>query len=407
MSLDIEQPAIPFVKMKIGDFNLTPEIPKYLQSFTYTRKTNSGANDFEVNVFDETAVEVEKAISKGYKDISFSYGWWRGKRSPEYLGRIVDYNMQFDGMGVSLNIDGMSEVVKSHVGDERKKTYKKDNGDAMRIHEIIEDIAEYEGWEIGKIEKTKPVEDKEEEGGEKIFRQKADQASTKFIKDELIDYAESEKTDESDYRLWFEDSVDGTVVNFTPVSYKEEPSEEYVYNLNTRDTNIISFSPSYNGEIMMTSGANSKIVSNFSDVLSNDLMGVERSEDDDSNKVYAEGKTFRKEGVFTTDFSSMSEEQVKKIMNYTNKHAVNQAYKADLEIFGNPELRTFNTISIIVITRQGKIHHTSGIYMIEKIEDSIDNGDFTSKLSLIRDSSKEGSEDVVGDKSGGQQFSRR
>ena len=398
MTLNIKQPGMPFVNLKIGDFNITPEIPKFLQSFTYRRKTNSSANDFDFKVFDETAMKIERAIAEGYEQVSFSYGWAGGSRSKEYLGRILDYDLNFNSMGAELSISGVSEIMAAYMGDERKKKYVKDDGTAMRIHEIIKDIADYEGWEVGKLEETKPVEDKEEKGEEKIFIQDEDETSIEFIKNKLLERAESKKSDDGDYRLWFDDSNGSITINFSPVNFKEEPDESYVYNLNTRDTNVISFSPDFSGKLMMQKGSSKKIVTKFPESISNDLKSIIREKD--SGKVHAEGKTYEKEGVYHAQRSAGYEGEVKRIQNYIRSHAVNQSYSADLEIFGNPETEVFKTISVIVITRKGELHHTSGLYMITEIEDSIDSGRFTTKYTLKRDSSKTGKDDVEGDVSG-------
>lgn len=56
--------------------------------------------------------------------------------------------------------------------------------------------------------------------------------------------------------------------------------------------------------------------------------------------------------------------------------------KATLEIMGDPELEPSKYIYIDVFTKYGFRHHTSGIYYVKSIEDSISDGKFTSTLQL-------------------------
>lgn len=400
--INSSQPVTPFVKIKVGDFNLTPIPPKYIQDFSYTRETNDAANDFEMSLFDHSAIELENELSKGYEDVEFEYGWLNGPRSEKFRARISDYSLSFEGGGASLQVNGISKIVKSH-GSGRSFTYKKD-GNPMKIHEIIYNIAEYEGWRIGIVEECKPVYNKEdtEEGesseeSEKTFVQKGE-SSTKFILNKLKEAAVSKDTGKSGYVLWFDDKMDKTVINFSSPKYGE-PNKKYVYRMNAENPNIINFSPNFSGTLMLSQGAG-EVESRYVDTLSNDLMYTKRTEEDDKDFVKAERKKMDTEGyrngIIT---SSATEDEVNKKLN-SLRTRVSEAYGATLEILGDPELKVFETIIVIVLTSEGYIHHTSGIYLVREIKDSIDSGSFTSTLELTRDTSKVGQVKAEGKKAG-------
>ena len=71
---------------------------------------------------------------------------------------------------------------------------------------------------------------------------------------------------------------------------------------------------------------------------------------------------------------------------YRTRHAT----KAQLKIFGDPQMACFNKCQVTVMTKLGQIHYSSGFYLITKITDSITGGVYTTSMELIRDPDDKG-----------------
>lgn len=393
------QVLVPYIKISIGSKNITPIPPQHLLGFSYIRETNDVANKFDITVFDDTAMELEGVLSKGFDKVTFSYGWSNTGNdnrwiSPEYGGMILDYKLTLDAGGATLDINGITNIVKSHVST--KPVAYGSEEKPLKIHEIVEDIAKFEGWEIGYIEPTSPVLESKE--SEKFFT-RDNISPIKFIKNELLQKAKSAKSGKSGYVLWFEDGNDVPKISFSPIEYTE-PESEYIYKINAENSNTISFSADFNGTLYMLSG-NGKVKAEFIEEITNEMAKVEGTEEDDEGQITAEEKksdTSSSEQI--PNISSGGVDEMQDLVKFYRDKTNSESYGASLEILGDPKLKVFQTITVIVITRYGRVHHTSGLYMIREIRESIDIGKFTTSLELTRDTSREGELDAIGIKIG-------
>lgn len=376
---------------------LTKIPPQHLQDFSYTRTTHSGANRLEITLYDQTAIDLESyLIEQDTNHLEFSYGWYNGKESPIYLCLIADYELQLDAQGAVLSITGTSESVIEH-GKNRKYAWTL-NGEPMGVSEIVEEIASLNGWDVGIIEPTESVYVNDDDL--KLFEQN-NISDTKFIKNELISYAKTEEKGIGGYQLWFRDLSDGIEVNFSPPRYKKEPSDTYVYEYKSRESRVFSFDSQYSGFIMMNNGG-SRVVSRAYDTESNDFIKSVTTYNTNSEKELAEKKIKLGMGqeVQTNDSSlsiNEAENKTNSIFSFNNE----MMYRANMSVDGNPILQPFAVITVLVFVNKGELHHTSGTYLVVEITDSISGGVLTSDLTLMRNSSKVGDENAVGEKAGG------
>ena len=150
-------PNFAVVNCKIGDLDLTPIPPNVLEEFTYERVTSNGqANKLTIVVHDETAVVMESFLAEGNKDIEFSYGYNDGEMSDVYKAQMTEYDIDFSASGATLTIQAISDSVTSSFEDPQSVTYK-----GMTIMEIIQSIADEEGWIIAE-DSIEPMQDVEE-----------------------------------------------------------------------------------------------------------------------------------------------------------------------------------------------------------------------------------------------------
>lgn len=377
-------PYYAFVELTIGEFNMTLIPPNHLVQFTYTRKPLNASNKFVISLFDETALMVEYQILQGYTEVKFQYGYVNGDMSPVYSGMITEYDIDFTAVGAVLNIEGLSSSISSF-SNPVTKTYT-----GMKIHEIVADVANEEGWIIGNIVECQSVSDGENE--DKTFTRN-NQVAQVFITNELIPYAKSAENGDSNYVLNFEDTSDGPKVNFYPIiqagtsssSGGTAASYEFQWGSGDRNSRVISFNPDYSGTLSLMSGG-ATVEAATVDKIANEMFSVKYDNTNDSARTtlgskstYDYSKAVRRIGG-----SSYSMDEMSNIAAYMWYSHSTYPVTADLVIQGDPNLNAFDLISVIMLNKDGLPHHSSGVYLVKEITDDISGGNFTSSMSLFR-----------------------
>lgn len=388
----IPNPYYPFVNLRVGDVDLTMSPPSHVMSFRYKRNTASQANTFSFDLFDDEAIQLEETIAQGYQDVHFMYGYSGGARSNTYKGIIDNYSIQLlPGGHAILSVTGYSTAVESHFNP-ITKTYE-----GLCISDIVTDIANEQGWILGKIEPTEIVWDGDTD---KTFIC-SNKSPVAFIKEQLIPYAKSTNKGLSGYQLWFDDESDGLVVNFAPVDYSKEPESSYIYQWNASNIDTVrSFSPQFPGAALLSQGGGKTQV-NYIDSTTGKPASFIYGDSTDTNKPIT--------GSYGPDYdrvrsiinaSILTPQEAELLASDMWTRTANFVYNASLEIMGDPTIMPMSTTFVGIITKQGLMHHSSGIYLILEIEDSIQNGDFSSTLSLVRNASNYGLPKIGSDVNG-------
>lgn len=387
-------PYYAFVELTIGEFNMTLLPPEHLAQFTYTRKPLNASNKFIISLFDETAMLVEYQLLKGYKEVKFRYGYVRGVTSPVYSGMVTEYDVDFTPAGALLNIEGLSSSISSF-SNPATKTYK-----GMKIHEIVKAIAKEEKWIEGKIVPCQSVSDGDNK--DKTFTRN-NQAAQVFITNELIPYAKSAKSGDSNYVLSFEDTADGTKVNFYPIiqagnNTKEATTNyEFQWGSGDRNSRVISFNPDYSGTLSLMAGGGTVEADTVSKIA-NEMFSVKYDNNTDSDRTtLAKKSTYDyKAAKRKIGGSSYSMEEMQNIAAYMWASHATFPVTAELVVLGDPTLNAFDMVSVVMLNKDGLPHHSSGVYLIKEIEDDIAGGSFQSKMSLFRNAMEIGVDESGG-----------
>lgn len=391
-------PNFPVVDFWIQDYNLGSIPPHHLLSFTYDRSTLDEANVFSLSVFDESALALEMLIAEGAEECAFQYGYSGGAMSKKYYGMITDYNLQFTGRGVTLEIEGISTGVASY-GKPKTITYSNKN-----IDDIVKEIAKDEGWKVGKIEPTQFVfsEEKNSDGTYKLKSfTRNNLSAVQFIKQELSPLAVSSTNNEGGYQLWFDDSTDPVTVNFAPASMKKITDDdvsfyELRYGVGNQSP-VLSFTPNFAGALAASQGAGTVDMTTI-DKLANEMFKITYNKDSNPNKLVSGSKTSVNPNKWMAllNNSSYGKDEASKLAATMWYKMANTSYGAVLELVGNPKLEPMSMCSVYVVNKEGIPHHTTGIYLTTQITDTIDGGSFTSTLQLIRNGLSVGVDDNGG-----------
>lgn len=389
----VKVPDSPYVEVKLGDYLMNNAPPNQkIQSMTYTRKNIDKANRVEFVLVDDNIIELEQKMIDNRDNLVFQYGWGRGNLSDKYSCTILDYTTEIynEARVMTLNVQATTRAVDAHLKDGTKEYIK--DGEPMRIHEIIEDIAEEFDWEVGQLEKTAPVIDVESSrkvedlsDEEEVAFERGGISVIKFIKNELIPNAMTEDG-RAGFNLWFEDKVDKPVINFAPVDYSKEKDYEYV--IGGQDSRVQSFTFQNAGRLMLSMGAD-VLKAEFVDDISHDMKSVEKSNKD--VKEFAEDRIIDDgRGLAYTNESAGSEDEVEKKLTAIKSKSNQFAYRATMDIRGNPELGLWKTINLIIPLpgSKDKLYHASGKYKVWKITDTIQEGNFVSNVEMRRESTK-------------------
>ena len=381
---EFTNPFYAFFEIWIGEVNISLLPPQHTQQFTYIRKPYNSANKFIIALFDETALLVEQQLVEGYQSIKFRYGYVNGTQSPTYSGMVTQYDVDFNPAGAILTIEGLSDSVSTFSNP------KSDVYTDMTIDQIVRKIADEEGWTIGILEPCESVSDGNTPN--KTFT-RSNQNAQEFIVNDLIPDAKSAATGDSNYVLNFEDKEEGTVVNFYPqvqaaaLSESEVHNYEFQWGAGDRKSKVLEFNPDYSGTLCLMSGG-ATVDSSTIDRITNNIVNMSFTNTDDPNRiVLADRSGYDYQGA--TRFiggSAQSYDEMKKTAAYLWYVNASSPVTADLTVMGDPLINAFDTVSIVMLNKDGLPHHSSGIYLVKEIEDDIVGGSFTTKMTLFRNS---------------------
>lgn len=398
-----DNPNFATLKLKIGDTTISEVPPKHILSFEYDRVTQTEANSVTMELYDETAIELEYEIAKGKDKVEFSYGYSGGRMSKTYNATIQDYSIQFTPAGATLSIVAMTGGV-SGFSQPKSKTYEN-----MDIHNIVIEIAKEENWTLGTVEGCKPVYSEETTPDGKQVKRKFvrnNLSAVQFITNELIPYAIS-NSGQGDYQLYFDDSQKPPTVNFCTTALKNELTKDSLENADVSfyelewgtggSSRVLSFEPNYSGNLVANLGAN-KVEGNIINKLTNEMFKVVYDKDLAKDRPTSGNRSsiVPNEHMSLMSASSYSPDEAAKLAANMWYHASNLAYGATMTIIGDPKLEPMSMASILIVNKDGLPHHCTGAYIVTQITDSIQGGQFTSTLQLLKNALNVGVSDSGG-----------
>lgn len=226
----------PYFMFSIGDYSSVYEGKNLsVLSATITRQAKSDGKpalvSFEINLRDiDRKLESEliyqyakqATVEEGSNikieenvlpQIEFEYGIPKISESPKYKGSITKVGYEIENRYISLTLEGTaSSVIDDYNNTGEVKVYKD-----MDIHEIVADIANMAGWEIGEITDCEPVyETNDSYSDKKVYRLEKGQGFREFIIKNLIPEAKELETGIGDFRLYFRVEDGKERVYFTP-----------------------------------------------------------------------------------------------------------------------------------------------------------------------------------------------
>lgn len=387
MTIYYPQPATWFLQFSIGNVNLTTVPPQYVISFNQHRTFLDAANSFTLSLFYEGVTDLEDLIaSQGFgKDLGnvyYRYGIVDGPSTPVFRASAYDYSLNMQGGGTQLDLSGISSGILAN-----SKAYTKAYS-SMTIDEVVSQIAKDNNWEIGNIEKCKPILTGRDDITGNVTHKKFYQLNVQpiqFIKEELIPYAISSSTDVGGYFVYFTDQGSGNPkLNFCTPQYIAPPIANYSYYAGPT-SNIITWTPEVNSTNNLLQGGGqvkSSSISTYNNVphvfLQNDIT--------EKSLPIVGDRSFTDTNAAITSLNTSSlqyKEMEARAKTLWTKNA-NLDYPAVMEVVLDPRIEVNTTCNILIMTAGGQPHYTTGTYLISGVDDTLDQSGALSSVQLIK-----------------------
>lgn len=387
--------ATPYIELNMAGLQLNSSEDNIID-MTNERVDSSVSRATVFTLYDDTALILENQLQIVQDpSVEFVYGYDGISRSKKYVGKILTYSIEFVGQGIELTIQAQAEASILAMNP-RKDAFK-----GLRIDEIIKKLADIEGWKYRDedIVECEPIYESDKKGkGRDNYRvyYQENESTIEFINNKLIpDAITPEKIGSFQFRIDEEPNGD-IYAYFRPLQYKAEEAQEvkahFTYNLGAPNEDVLSFRPEFSKVLSSLLGS-AKLEG---EVLNNDTgeyLRVDLSTKQNDNIISGQSGNVpapisgdkKVEIVRRLSGVSYSSSHLEAIARNTYQRAAHLAYPADLKIRGNVELNPDDVIEMTVITKQGKLHHSSGKYRITTIKDIVGNGIFNSELKLYKE----------------------
>lgn len=387
------QPYQSFVDLYIGNWSFTRVPPQYFQGFEFERVAD-GAGKFMLRVFDKFWDEIEETLHLGFQNITFRYGHVTGRQSRMFIGMLTDYELEFTTSGVVLTANGTSTAVRQNI-QKLSATVSNATPD-----EVVTQIANKMGWVIGRIDKSLPIQDHSglytKEAEVKTWNINNEQP-VKYILREVAPRAIRETDGKGGYQFYLDDSTSPPTVNFHPIDIDPNVERTYVFHKGI-NTNVISFIPQFKGVFGAAGSGNAtKVQTTAFDptTKSEDELFHDISSNPNIDVTGDYTHTPQEMSTMTIDSTGMLKDELSAVLNYRWTNNFLQSYEASMEIIGDPTLEVTQSIRVIVLTDQGTLHHSSGIYLIKGIKDVIESGVMRTQLQLMRNADLSAGVEIV------------
>ena len=226
-------------------------------------------------------------------------------------------------------------------------------------------------------------------------------SGAQFIKQVLAPYCRSKSTNQGAYRLWFDDetSPDGTPgvkLHFKPDQYTnldnpmsdkllENIDKTYQFSFGSGpDSSVKEFNPAFNGMVTSVIGGY-EVDATTTDAITNDVMRVRYGKNSDAKRPSTGDATYDGiQGVVRIGDSSYTMEEIQNRAANLWYNMAPYGYTADMTVFGDPMIDVQSLCSVTVLTPLGLPHHSSGVYLIYKVTDSISGGTYETSMNMVR-----------------------
>ena len=377
------QPIHAYISVFIGNdqtplqelLSIRSNRPNTVKSFEYTRMQEAGERASIVLFDDFYWDEIEEIFSKkgNWDNIYIEYGYsGTGKKSKRIRFLVTAYSVNFDFTGVTLNFELVSQAAYDNM-----KFVTVDDMDTYNPTVAVKDICEKMGWKIGEFDESEDVT-----ADDSFHLTTAN--PIQYIYDVIIPQAAAENEEifyfyvDSDNVAYFKrNKFQGTDPNSLRTYIYQKGYDSTVIDLTFDIKGAFGGSSSYG---LATTLSASVFDTGTKKEESYSYSNIDVITESPGNSVH----TRPDQSNPSVDSSGYTPAQMSSRLYYRMKADIAKSYTATLTIVGDPTIKLMEYIRIINVTDAGYLHHTSGVYQIISITDSISDGSMTTVLKLVR-----------------------
>lgn len=422
---------IPFIKLTFGGVSLSwsydSRSPDYFTSLSHKRYTDE-ANTMTINLTycpkpGEDPNYVENAIVNSAGKCYIQYGdLSQGEISPQYKALVHSYKTDFVEGVLVYRLSLISSVVCYTYEKYPGKKFSKSKGDTVtmvesEIRRIVNDFMKVDGDmfrsytyissinfddkltfstisvpEGNPIKALKSIVDQLKVRESWKSDKEVDQKVVQSVQDSIISNRHKDKTTldpvkfedlsggvnrslEYYLALEIDESGPGTGKVRVVLVSTDSPSATYTFNWGDRESEVISWSPEYDGAYSIFKSTGNKV---FDTYLSNDSSG----------EFGYTTFSFSYPQVLENNVAISLLEQVENLKINASEVDRHYAYKATLTVRGKSKTMNLgqSVINVNPIVA-GTYHHTAGSYVVIGVEDNVSSEGFTTTYTLYKSKS--------------------
>lgn len=362
-------PGMPFVRIILGGRDINA-IPNYLEKFSHEVFSDGAMGKTTITLFDNEWDTLENLIIPDDRAIQYEFGWANGRMSKMQEGVVLKYQPTFEHTGLRLHLELTGNLLR-----DAQQVYSR-SWKSKKVSEIIADIFNTSQWNL----------DVEETSG-RITIEQQNVTNAFFIENVLKPKAKSARTGQAGYEF----RCEGSTIVFRTPDYEQGIIRRYIYG-RTANSEVLSFSPQFNGYMMLASGGGDIRVEGY-DVMTKQPV-VQNININNSGPRIAQGDrtiTTEDQGGSTGRMYTLPYDDPKQVEAWANwklAKARTLTWRASMQIMGDPTLVVGDLIEVMIQKSDGDVHYTSGVYRIYRVNHSITRGSYVTNLELGTDGSR-------------------
>lgn len=385
------QPVFAFINIWLGDHLLStdPERPNIIQSLEVDYLDDAGT-EATFTLFDDNWEDIEYNLSLYWKEIYIQYGYYgTGKKSKRLKYYIEDYSLEYKDTGVILSVKAISTEAVDNL------TPISSQLDTYNPTEAAKEICRNLGYAVY----DENFDSSQDIHADNPFNLIEDYPIT-YIVNTIIPQASQENEELFYFHVEYDEDVDNYIAYFKRKSFanaKTDSMRTYIYQKGY-DSSVIDFYITFKG-LLFDGGGDGEEGSHHLDKNVESIVIGKESKEESQRSMDVQRSITEATGLVShalvnnskhiIDAAGYTESQMDNKLYYRVKTKVNKAYDGVITIVGDPTIRLWSDgnqpyIRIIVMTDRGTLHHTSGVYMINKITHKITEGSMTTSLGVSR-----------------------
>lgn len=376
------QPIFAYVNIYVGDNQLllstNPARPNILQTFEYVKLDGAGETAI-FTLYDENWEEIEKVLSANFDKIFIEYGYYgTGVKSLMHRHRLLNYNISFESTGTILSIESTTEGVVNNL------TPRTISLDTYNPTEAVKKISRELGYNV----LDENFDESSDITASDPFNMIEDFPIT-YIQNVIIPQASEEN--QEIFRFYVDEENNAIFKRYSLSTTNTDNLRTYIYQKGY-DSSVIEFTVDIKAVFggVDDFGIATEYRSSVFDSDGNTQEDIKMNKSTAATEATGDiTHTAPDQSSVLIDSAGYSPSQMKSKLWYSMKTHRHDAYSATMTIVGDPTIDFVNEryIRVINVTDSGYLHHTSGVYWIEGVTDSIQGGEMITTLKLMKNAS--------------------